>query len=49
VARRLADGSEHRAVKVLWEPAELTARLRALGWDASVRDEGPFYWGIARH
>ena len=48
VTRRLADGSEHRAVKVLWEPAELTARLRTLGWDAAVRAEGPFYWGIAR-
>lgn len=47
VRRHLADGTVHRAVKVLWEPLELEARLRELGWDASVRTEGPFYWGTA--
>jgi SAM-dependent methyltransferase len=47
VRRPLADGSVHRAVKVLWRPAELTARLAELGWDASVQSSGPFYWGTA--
>ncbi len=26
----------------------LEARLTALGWDASVNAEDPFYWGQAR-
>ena len=45
VRRPLADGTVHRAVKVLWLPADLEARLTELGWDASVHSEGPFYWG----
>ena len=45
VRRPLADGTVHRAVKVLWRPADLEARLTELGWDASVHSEGPFYWG----
>lgn len=47
VRRPLADGRVHRAVKVLWTPAELERRLLGLGWDASVTAEGPFYWGTA--
>ncbi|HEY6608773.1 MAG TPA: class I SAM-dependent methyltransferase [Candidatus Limnocylindria bacterium] len=47
VRRPLNDGTVHRAVKVLWEPAELAARLEGLGWSASVQAEGPFYWGTA--
>jgi SAM-dependent methyltransferase len=47
VRRTLRDGSVHRAVKVLWEPAELEERLDNLGWEASVHREGPFYWGTA--
>lgn len=47
VRRRLNDGTTHRAVKVLWEPEALESALRDLGWDASVRAEGPFYWGTA--
>jgi demethylmenaquinone methyltransferase/2-methoxy-6-polyprenyl-1,4-benzoquinol methylase len=47
VRRTLQDGSVHRAVKVLWEPDELGARLAELGWDARVTVEGPFYWGTA--
>jgi demethylmenaquinone methyltransferase/2-methoxy-6-polyprenyl-1,4-benzoquinol methylase len=46
VRRTLTDGTVHRAVKVLWDPAELEARLRDLGWDASVRSEGPFYFAV---
>lgn len=45
VQRTLTDGSQHRAIKVLWRPADLAARLVELGWDASVHPEGPFYWG----
>jgi hypothetical protein len=48
VTRQLADGGTHRAVKVLWDPADLVARLQTMEWDASVHAEGPFYWGTAR-
>jgi SAM-dependent methyltransferase len=48
VRRPLTDGTVHRAVKVLWRLTDLTARLRELGWDASVKAEGPFFWGAAR-
>ena len=47
IHRRLSDGSLHRAVKVLWRPAEIEARLAGLGWVASVHEELPFYWGTA--
>lgn len=49
VRRTLVDGSLHRAIKVLWRPEELAARLAPLGWEASVQAEGPFYWGTASH
>jgi SAM-dependent methyltransferase len=48
VRRPLSDGTVHRAVKVLWRPEDLEARLTDLGWIASVQTEGPFYWGTAR-
>ena len=47
VRRELTDGTVHRAVKVLWAADELESRLRAMGWGASVQDEGPFYLGVA--
>ncbi|HJP70460.1 MAG TPA: class I SAM-dependent methyltransferase [Candidatus Limnocylindria bacterium] len=47
VRRPLSDGSVHLAVKVLWRPEDLQARLTELGWNASVQTEGPFYWGRA--
>jgi len=47
VRRPLTDGRVHRAVKVLWSPADLEGRLAGLGWDASVTSENPFYWGTA--
>jgi demethylmenaquinone methyltransferase/2-methoxy-6-polyprenyl-1,4-benzoquinol methylase len=47
VRRPLTDGTVHRAVKVLWSADELAGRLRGLGWDASVSNQGPFYWGTA--
>ncbi|WP_344564464.1 class I SAM-dependent methyltransferase [Streptomyces axinellae] len=37
VRRRLRDGAEHCAVKVLYEPDELASVLSELGWDAEVR------------
>jgi SAM-dependent methyltransferase len=48
VRRPLADGTLHRAVKVLWRPEELEARLRGIGWDVAVHGSGPFYWGAGR-
>ncbi|SDK48736.1 demethylmenaquinone methyltransferase / 2-methoxy-6-polyprenyl-1,4-benzoquinol methylase [Actinopolyspora mzabensis] len=46
IRRRLSDGTQHRAVKVPHEPAELQDRLTGLGWDIEVRPtSGPFYWG----
>ena len=47
VRRPLADGTVHRAVKVVWAADDLARRLRDLGWNAAVTDEGPFYWGTA--
>lgn len=46
--RPLADGSRHRAIKVLWRPDDLVQRLTELGWTASVQLDPPFYWGTAR-
>ena len=46
--RPLTDGTEFRAVKVLWRADELEARLRSLGWHASVTEVTPFYWGTAQ-
>ena len=40
VERRLTDGSTFRVVKHFLEPAELTARLRGLGWECTIRREG---------
>jgi SAM-dependent methyltransferase len=48
IRRRLRDGSEHRAVKVLWDPGELGERLRRLGWDIRVQGTGAFIWGSGR-
>lgn len=48
VLRKLADGSLHRIVKVFYDPEELEARLRSMGWDVSVTTTGVFYWGEGR-
>jgi SAM-dependent methyltransferase len=45
VRRRLSDGSEHRVVKVFWEPDQLERRLADLGWSFDVTSTGAFYWG----
>ena len=43
--RRLDDGSEHRVVKVFYEPDELTERLRRLGWVAELTGTSRFIYG----
>ena len=48
VRRRLRDGSAHRVVKVFWDPTELEAGLRGMGWRVAVHGSGPFYWGESR-
>ena len=45
--RRLSDGSEHRVVKVFYEPAELAERLRQLGWDSQLAGTLRFVYGSA--
>lgn len=40
IHRRLADGSEHRLVKVFIRPGQLQARLHQLGWQARIRPDG---------
>lgn len=41
--RRLADGRAFRIVKVFYDPAELPARLRELGWEVEVRTTGEYF------
>jgi demethylmenaquinone methyltransferase/2-methoxy-6-polyprenyl-1,4-benzoquinol methylase len=48
VIRTLNDGRRFRIVKVLWDPAQLTARLAELGWEASFTRADPFFWGTVR-
>jgi SAM-dependent methyltransferase len=45
--RRLNDGSEHRVVKVFYEPDELAERLRRLGWVADLAGTSRFIYGSA--
>jgi 2-polyprenyl-3-methyl-5-hydroxy-6-metoxy-1,4-benzoquinol methylase len=46
VLRRLDDGRQFRAVKILYQPSTLEAKLRQLRWDVDVRPAGHrFYWG----
>ena len=48
VLRELADGRQFRAVKIFYQPTELEARLRTLGWKVQVRAaDRRFYWGQA--
>jgi len=49
IRRRLADGSEHRLVKVFVHPGRLRARLRQLGWQTHIcRDGHDWVIGEAR-
>jgi SAM-dependent methyltransferase len=45
--RRLSDGSEHRVVKVFYEPSELEESLTAVGWSARVAGTRGFIYGTA--
>ena len=48
VKRRLKDGSEYEIVKIFYHPAELSARLRGLGWWARLHEtEHYFLFGEA--
>ena len=40
IHRRLADGTEHRLVKVFIHPGQLPARLHQLGWHSHTRRDG---------
>ena len=46
--RRLSDGSVHRVVKVMYEPAELEAVLAGVGWTAAIEGIRWFIYGSAR-
>jgi demethylmenaquinone methyltransferase/2-methoxy-6-polyprenyl-1,4-benzoquinol methylase len=46
--RRLKDGSEHRAVKIYYEPGALREKLGALGWGAEIAAGDYFLRGCAR-
>ncbi len=48
IQRRLGDGSRHRIVKAVRTAAEVEHRLRAAGWEMSVRQIGDFFWGVGR-
>jgi len=45
VLRTLEDGRQFRAVKVFYQPSDLEAKLRTLGWNVDVHHAGRLYWG----
>jgi demethylmenaquinone methyltransferase/2-methoxy-6-polyprenyl-1,4-benzoquinol methylase len=45
--RRLSDGSEHRVVKIFYEPDELADRLDNLGWAPRLTGTSRFIYGSA--
>lgn len=46
--RRLNDGSEHRVVKVMYEPDELRSLIEAEGWNADIQATRWFWFGAAQ-
>jgi demethylmenaquinone methyltransferase/2-methoxy-6-polyprenyl-1,4-benzoquinol methylase len=46
--RRLSDGSEHRVVKVMYEPEELRSAIEAEDWRADIQATRWFLFGSAR-
>jgi hypothetical protein len=46
--RRLEDGRAYNVVKVMYQPAELEALLRQLGWSAEMHATRWFLFGSAR-
>ncbi|WP_055550542.1 class I SAM-dependent methyltransferase [Streptomyces kanamyceticus] len=48
VRRRLADGTEHTAVKVFYEASDLVGQLHSLGWESVIRDLDSYHFcGVA--
>jgi len=45
VERQLNDGTTYRAIKVPHHSDTLEERLHSLGWNITVAEAGPFYWG----
>ncbi len=43
MTRRLDDGREFQIVKRFYEPAQLTGRLRELGWEAHITTTGEYF------
>ncbi len=48
VERRLRDGSRHRLIKVIRDPADLTHQLTGLGWQVIITSLGEWLVGEAR-
>jgi demethylmenaquinone methyltransferase/2-methoxy-6-polyprenyl-1,4-benzoquinol methylase len=46
--RHIGDGREYNVVKVMYEPDELEAQLREIGWTAEVKATRWFLFGSAR-
>ena len=46
VRRPAGEGKSYRVIKIFWNPEELRARLRELGWDVETGSSGPFFWGV---
>ncbi len=46
--RRLSDGSEHRVVKVMYEPDELEQLIEAEGWQSRIEASRWFVFGSAQ-
>jgi demethylmenaquinone methyltransferase/2-methoxy-6-polyprenyl-1,4-benzoquinol methylase len=43
LCRRLNDGREFQIYKVFYDPADLTERLRELGWYFDIRQTGHYF------
>ena len=48
VERRLRDGTRHRLIKVVRDPADLNRQLTRLGWQATITRSGDWLVGEAR-
>jgi trans-aconitate methyltransferase len=48
VERRLRDGTRHRLIKVIRDPADLTHQLAGLGWQVTITSTGEWLVGEAR-
>ena len=41
--RRLNDGREYRIVKIFYDAATLTERLRTIGWEADLESTATYF------